>query len=132
MTRYLIDTNVLSELARPRPNPKVAAWMRKLSRVSLSAITVEEVEFGLSSRPNARVSRWFESFYEQFCDVLPVTSEIARSSGRLRGALRSRGLSRTQADVLIAATAIHHGLAVVTHNVRDFEDCGILVIDPFV
>lgn len=129
--RYLCDTNILSELARPRPNPGVLRWATSVARVSLSAITLEEIQFGLAWHPNPRVIAWFESFLSDHCELVPVTAEVARVSGHLRGQLRADGKSRTQADMLIAATASVFGLTMVTRNARDFEGCGIALLNPF-
>ena len=60
-----------------------------------------------------------------------MTTPVAILAGTLRGQLAARGHVRTQADILIAATAAHHGLTVVTRNVRDFDDCGVAVGNPF-
>ncbi|MDX1747574.1 MAG: type II toxin-antitoxin system VapC family toxin [Halobacteriales archaeon] len=128
----LVDTNVLSELAKRRPDPLVDRWARRIPLpVSLSVVTVEEVHYGLSWRPNAEVRTWFEGFLEQSCRVLPVTQGIARRAGELRGRLRNGGYTRTQADMLIAATAQAHQLPLATRNVRDFQGCGIRLVNPF-
>jgi len=131
MTTFLCDTNVLSELTRPQPNAGVAAWAQEVSSISVSVITVEEIAYGLAWKPNPRILGWFELYLRDFSEVLPVTAEIAGRSGRLRGILQARGKNRTQADMLIAATAHFHGLTLVTRNARDFEDCGVSILDPF-
>jgi predicted nucleic acid-binding protein len=113
------------------PNPGVIQWASTVSKISVSVVTLEEVLFGLAFRPNVRIRAWFDSFLEMYCHVLPVTREIAKASGQLRGSLRAGGEARTQADMLIAATAQHHQLVLVTRNVRDFEGCGIPVLNPF-
>ncbi len=100
----LLDTSVLSELSRNRPDPGVVAWAGDRTELAISVVTVEEVYFGLSSRPNPRVMGWFNSFLAEHCRVLPVTAEVARVAGELRGAFKARGVARTQADMLIAAT----------------------------
>jgi predicted nucleic acid-binding protein len=128
---FLVDTNVLSELARPRPEPRVIEWAGGLASVTLSVITVEEVFFGLSARRNPRIERWFEAFLETDCRILEITDSIARHAGILRGQLGKRGRPRAQADMLIAATAALHGLTLATRNERDFEDCGVTVMNPF-
>jgi len=57
---FLSDTNIISELARPQPNPGVLAWITQVSSISLSVITLEEIAYGLASKPNARVQNWFQ------------------------------------------------------------------------
>jgi predicted nucleic acid-binding protein len=127
----LVDTNVVSELARPRPAPPVIEWASRLAVVVLSTISVEEIFFGLAAKPNPRIERWFTDFLESDCRVLEVTAPIARHAGVLRGQLARRGRTRTQADMLIAATAAWHGLTLATRNERDFDDCGVTVVNPF-
>jgi len=127
----LCDTNILSELARPRPNQGVIEWAANVSNICLSTITVDEIYFGLTRRPNARILQWFETFLANDCEVLPVTTEIAQSAGELRGQLSLKGQVRSQADMLIAATALVHKLRLVTRNERDFKDCNLVVINPF-
>ena len=122
---FLCDTNIISELSRPQPNPGVLAWNTQVLSISLSVITLEEIAYGLASKPNARLQNWFEEFLKTYCQIIPITDEIAQLSGELRGRLRTQGKPRTQADMLIAATAYLHQLTLVTRNTRDFEDCGI-------
>jgi toxin FitB len=128
---FLVDTNVISELVRKKPDPGVLEWAQEIRRVALSAVTVEEVFFGLSWKPVPRVALWFEDFLETHCEILPVTADIARRSGELRWQLQARGLTRESADMLIAATAQVHQLTLVTRNVRHFGDCGISLLNPF-
>lgn len=127
----LVDTNVIGEIARPKPNAGVLAWAEGLTFLALSAVTVEEISFGLAWRPQPRVREWFDEFLENQCDVLPITPAIAQRSGQLRGTLASRGSTRTQADMLIAATAQIHQMTLVTRNVRDFEGISIGLLNPF-
>lgn len=74
---------------------------------------------------------WFQKFIKSRCQVLPVTDTIAIRCGTLRGEFRKKGIARTQADLLIAATAYEHNYVVVTRNERDFKDCGITIFNPF-
>jgi predicted nucleic acid-binding protein len=130
-TSFLIDTNVLSEFVRKRPDPGVLQWAREVRRVAVSVATLEEVYFGLSWKPNPRVRLWLEGFLDTNCEILPITPEIAKRSGEIRGQFQARGQTRSTADMIIASTAQEHDLTLVTRNVRDFADCGILLLNPF-
>lgn len=127
---YLVDTNIIGELSRPAPDVRVVRWSEAVERHYLSAVTVEEIWFGVARRPAARLVRWMERYLPRQ-EVLPVTKEIARRAGELRGELSRRGITRLQADMLIAATAQLHGLTLVTRNVRDFAECGVPLLNPF-
>jgi toxin FitB len=127
---YLLDTNVISELARSKPDPGVVAWASGVTRLALSVITVDEIHFGLAWRPNERIRAWVEAFFQRH-PILDVTAPIALRAGELRGTLAARGSVRHQADMLIAATAQAHQLTLVTRNTRDFEACGMGLLNPF-
>jgi predicted nucleic acid-binding protein len=127
----LCDTKIISELARQQPNAGVVAWSENITTIHLSVITLDEIYFGLAWKDNQRIRQWFEYFLQQHCIVLPVTAAIARFAGELRGSLQTKGQTRTQADMLIAATAVIHGFPLVTRNIKDFEYCGISIINPF-
>jgi predicted nucleic acid-binding protein len=100
-------------------------------RIAICAVTLEELEFGFSSKPQPDVRKKYAAILEHMIDVLPVTSEIAIRAGALRAGHRRSGRTRGQADMLIAATAAIHGLTLVTRNVRDFEGCGIKLLNPW-
>lgn len=126
----LWDTNILSELARREPHPAILAWVEAESEFAISAVTVDELFFGLTWQPRPRIRAWLEDFVDNRCKVLDVTADIARLGGELRGRLRAAGQVRTQADMWIAATARVDELPLVTRNARDFDGCGIEVLDP--
>jgi toxin FitB len=126
----LLDTNVVSEAIRPRPNAAVMAWMSTIDAIAISVISVEEISFGLARKRNTRLERWFDALFSS-SRILDVTPPIARHAGVLRGQLGARGHVRSQADMLVAATAVIHGVSLATRNARDFGGCGIVVVDPF-
>jgi predicted nucleic acid-binding protein len=109
----------------------VINWSAQLSEITISVITVEEIYYGLAWKPNSRIQVWFDTFLDSKCLILPVTPAIAKVAGQLRGKLQSQGKPRTQADMIIAATAQIHQLTLVTRNIRDFEGCGIPLVNPF-
>jgi len=131
---YLLDTNVVSELARPRPDQKVRAWLGGQTEVSISVITIEEIVFGILRAPAMRrpkLAAWFEDLQQNILVTHDVTPSIARAAADLRATRTSAGRPVAQADMLIAATAVVHGLTLATRNVTDFEGCGVVIVDPF-
>lgn len=128
---FLFDTNVISELFRRTPNPGVIAFAQQVRLIRISAISLDEILFGLAAKPKPRILKRFEIFVEKQCVVLSVNAETARRSGKLRGQLQRKGISRCQADMMIAAIAQQHRLTLVTRNVKDFELCDIEIINPF-
>lgn len=124
----LCDTNIISELCKPQPDSGVVAWSAIVTTITISVVTLEEIIYGLNAKPNPRIHSWFQEFLKTYCQVLPITSEIAQCAGELRGQLRTQGMTRTQSDMLIAATAQVHHLTLVTRNTRDFEDCDIQIL----
>jgi predicted nucleic acid-binding protein len=131
MMRFLCDTNVISGVMHPLGNPRVVEWFEARPLIRVSVITVEEVHAGLAHKGAQRQLTWFAEFLEWRVETLPVTEAIARRGGILRGQFRKRGLARTQADMLIAATALEDDLILATRNTRDFEDCGLPLFNPF-
>ena len=90
----LCDTNIISELARPRPNSGVMAWASTVSSIALSVVSVEEIFYGLAWKPHPKIRVWFEEFLESRCALLPVTVDIAKRCGHLRGELQAKGQTR--------------------------------------
>ncbi|MGZ8250050.1 PIN domain-containing protein [Methylomagnum sp.] len=127
---YLVDTNIISELARPAPNPDVVRWAGSVERHGISVVSLEEIWFGIARRPSVRLHVWLKGYLGRH-EIFPVTEAIAQQAGELRGGFSKRGIARSQADMLIAATAKIHGLTLVTRNVRDFEGCEIGLLNPF-
>jgi predicted nucleic acid-binding protein len=131
----LVDTNVLSETVRARPNPGVLRWLAAHPSFAISAITLEELAFGierLAGKRRAQMYEWLERLRSDPPPLLvPVDAEVALVAGRLRARRERKGRPVAQADMLIAASALIRGLTLVTRNVADFEGCGIALIDPF-
>lgn len=128
---FLCDTNIISEMMKLSPEPHVEAWFSAQIIIRVSVITVEEIYFGLTYKQAERQRSWFERFLKFRGEILPITKPIARQCGVLRGKFRKQGIPRTQADMLIAATAKLHHLVLVTRNISDFEHCGLRLFNPF-
>ncbi|MEM7132401.1 MAG: type II toxin-antitoxin system VapC family toxin [Chloroflexota bacterium] len=128
---FLCDTNVVSEIMKRSPNADVRQWLTERDEIFLSVITVEEIHCGLAYKDASKQLKWFEKFVQSRCHVMPITQSIAANCGSLRGQFRQNGITRTQADLLIAATAIEHSLVVATRNVQDFNGCGVQIFNPF-
>lgn len=131
---YLVDTNVIGELMRPAPNEGVLRSAASLNfgagDFAASVVSFHEIVFGLSHKSGPRSLERFNALAAH-CMVPEVTETVARRAGEMRGQLAARGQVRPMADMLIAATAQVHALTLVTRNVRDFDGCGIGLLNPF-
>lgn len=132
---FLLDTVIVSELRKAKPNAGVMRWISKQQddRLHLSVVTLGEIERGIEKRRKAdpvfadTLTVWLENTTRLYADrILPVTPGIARRWGRLSAQLGHDG-----ADLLIAATALTHGLSVVTRNTSHFDPTGVDVVNPF-
>lgn len=133
---YLLDTNILSELGRPQPDPKVIQFVAQQEQAWLSMITVHELEYGLGLLPEgnrrSQLTETIELLLAQYADyVLPVQYEEAKQATVLRAKAKLNGRILHLADALIAGTALTHGLTIVTRNVKDFEALGVELLNPF-
>lgn len=127
----LADTNVISEFVRKIPDAGVMQWLASVERLAISVVTLEEAHFGFAWQPHARKLALFNAVVDNLHKVYPITPSIAQRAGVLRGQFQAQGIIRSAPDMLIAATAIEHQLALATRNVRDFMGCGIQIINPF-
>lgn len=136
---YLLDTCVVSELMRPVPAASVSAWFDAYAHAPmfLSVLTVGEIAQGiaklLESPRKTALSDWLQqTVLPKYAGrILDVDDAIALRWGALRGDLIRAGRTPPVIDSMLAATALSHGLTLVTRNTRDFEAFGVAVIDPW-
>jgi predicted nucleic acid-binding protein len=131
---YLVDTNVVSELRKPRPHPRVIVWLNGVSDrdLFLSAVTVAELQAGaeITRRQDPTKAAEIEAWIDQIAavwNVLPMDVRIFRQWARL---MHGRSDDHIE-DAMIAATAHVHDLTVVTRDIRDFLPLGVRTLDPF-
>lgn len=134
--KYLLDTDVLSQTTKAKPHIGVMTWLRERqeSDLCLSAITIEEIRFGLELLPKGKRRRELESWLEdrvlrRFSGrILPVEERVADKCGKVFAAAKLAGDNLDMGDVLIAATASVHNLKVVTLNRKHFERLGVELV----
>ncbi len=139
MPGFLLDTNIPSELTRAEPSLKVERWLDRADDGSLflSAISLGEILKGITIVPSGKrragLQEWLDGTLRPWFGprILPVTPRIAERWGVLTGEGRLRGKQVMVADGLIAATALHHGLVIVTRNAQDFAALGANVFNPW-
>jgi len=131
---YLLDTNVISELRRPKPHGAVLAWLESVSDSDLriSAVSLGEIQAGIEltreqdARKAAEIERWADRVAASY-NVLPMDADTFRIWARLM----HRRSDTLYEDAMIAATAMQHRLTVVTRNVADFAHFGVQWLNPF-
>lgn len=133
---WLLDTNVLSELRRKRPDPNVVRWVseRPASLFHLSVLTIGEIRKGIDGVAdpalNAQLEQWLSvDLTARFAGrILPIDQQVAQCWGRM---IASAGRPLPAIDSLLAATALSHRLELVTRNTRDFEGLGVPLVNPW-
>ena len=137
---YFLDTCVISELVKTKPNLRVAEWIRSQDEESLflSVITIGEIQKGISKLPDGRkkkqqLQNWLNNeLQERFKDrILGITIGTARVWGQVLGACEKKGVTLPAIDSLIASQGIFHKMTVVTRNISDMEPCGVQLFDPW-
>lgn len=133
---YLLDTCVVSEIVRPRPNNDMIAWLERSSNATLyiSAITIGEIQRGISRLDESVRRKKLINFIDELLStyserILPLTIETSRQWGRLCEKLDRKGRPLPILDSLIAATALEHQFTVVTRNIADFSDTGVKLLN---
>lgn len=136
---YLLDTCVVSEFVKPKPDKHVLAWLNSMDaeRVFLSVVTIGEVQRGVSNLPRsnrrAQLEEWLnEQLAAQFAGrILALDAATFMTWGQMMAPLKQQGRVMGVMDSLIAATAVHHRMTLITRNVSDFRDVELSVFNPW-
>ena len=139
MTGWLLDTNILSEIRRARPQPRVVAFVaaQPLDHLYISVVTLAEIRFGIElvkdagrrTELNAWLTQQVRPLFAQ--RVLDVSEDVVFTWRVLVERGRKAGHTFSQPDLFIAATALHHGLTVVSRDMREYERAGVPVVNPW-
>jgi toxin FitB len=136
---YLLDTCVISEFIKPHPEPKVVDWLNTTDpdQIFLSAVTIGEIQFGISNRPpsnrRTELEIWLnESLFPQFTNrILTLDADIFLTWGQMTAQQRQQGKPMSVMDSLIAAVASQHRMVLVTRNISDFSATGLSLLNPW-
>jgi predicted nucleic acid-binding protein len=136
---FLLDTNVISELVKPRPEANVTAWLECTdeSLLHLSVLTLGEIRRGIAVLPQSRQRAVLEAWVEKdlrarFEDrILAIDHEVADRWGLLTAAARKSGIVLPVIDGLLAATALEHNLTLVTRDTGQIPSMGVAVFNPW-
>ena len=139
MSGFLVDTNVLSEAVRTKPEPRVLDWIGTADEtlLFLSALTLGEIRKGLALLPQGkrrtRIETWIDvEVRSRFAGrILPITSAVADRWGLLTAEAKRKGRALATIDGLLAATALEYNITIVTRNVRGFRDTHVLLLNPW-
>jgi toxin FitB len=139
MSGFLLDTNVISELVKAKPEPRVTKWIETTEEtlLHLSVLTLGEIRKGIASLPHSarrvRLEAWLDhELALRFSDrILPIDRQVADRWGRIAGSAAARNSALPVIDGLFAATAQHHNLILVTRNTRDIAATGVPAFDPW-
>jgi predicted nucleic acid-binding protein len=133
---FLVDTNILSDSTKPASNPQIVAWLRKNEPLLyVSVISLGEIHRGIEllaeGRKKAELRKWFVDLRHAFSDsILPIDEPVVMRWGEMIAQLEKRGRKIPVIDGLLAATALEHGLTVVTANTKDFVPSGVRTYKP--
>jgi toxin FitB len=136
VSRFVIDSNVVSEIVRPRPEPRVAAFLSERSDLWLSAIVFHELAYGVARLAHSARVEVLNDYIEQMKRrfhgrIVAIDVHLAEVAGRLRGAESKRGRTVPILDSFIAATAIAKEGTLITRNIRHFQGLGFPVANPW-
>ena len=136
MSGYLLDTNVVSETAKQRPQPAVVEFMVAQTDLWLSVIVIHELAYGImildEGRRRETMNEWLSQVVGDFSGrILPVDRQTAEFAASMRAQVHRDGGRLRVPDALIAGTAMANDLTVVTRNVRDFDGLGVDIVNPW-
>jgi predicted nucleic acid-binding protein len=137
---FLLDTNVVSETTKPRPNSGVVRWLEAADedKTFLSVVTIAEIRYGIDRMPvggrRNRIEEWFQADLPSRFEgkILPINPRVADACGRLWAHSEAIGKSISPMDALIAATAEVHGLTLVTRNTARFAHALQSILNPWI
>ena len=140
MTGWLLDTNILSELRRPKPEPKVVAFIaaQPLEELHISAVTLAEIRLGIEVLPEmtrrSELNNWLTHKVRPMFEhrVLPISEDIMLKWRLLVEEGRKIGHTFSQPDLIIAATGQHHGLTIVSRDTTDYTKARVNVLNPWI
>lgn len=139
MSAFLLDTNCISELVRPKPDRRVLEWMEAADEtlLYLSVLTLGEIRKGIAGLVQGKRRTHLETWLEVdlkarfFSRIIPIDSAIADRWGLLAAEAKHKGKALSVIDGLLAATALHHNLTVVSRNASDFTNTQVQVLNPW-
>jgi predicted nucleic acid-binding protein len=139
MSGFLLDTNCISEAVRPKPDPRVMQWMEAAneSLLYLSVLTLGEIRKGLAGLPQGQRRTRLESWLvlelgARFSGrILPIDAAVSDRWGLLAADAKIKGKALSAIDGLLAATALHHSLTIVSRSVRDFANTPVPILNPW-
>jgi predicted nucleic acid-binding protein len=140
MSGFLLDTNCISELVRSRPEPLVLEWMQATdeSLLYLSVLTLGEIRKGVAGLPQGKRQTQLETWLElelqsRFSGrILLIDAPIADRWGLMAAEAKRKGRALSAVDGLLAATALHHNLTIVSRNISDFANTRVQILNPWV
>ena len=139
MSGFLLDTNCISEVVRVKPEPRVLEWLEAADEglLYLSVLTLGEIRKGLASLPQSKRRTHLEAWLEvelqaRFSGrILPIDAAVADRWGFLTAEAKRKGKALSTIDALLAATALHYNLMIVSRNVSDFANTQVPVLNPW-
>lgn len=139
MSGFLLDTNCISELVRSKPEPRVLEWMEAAdeSLLYLSVLTLGEIRKGVAGLPQSKRQTQLEMWLEVDLQarfsrrILSIDAPIADRWGLMAAQAKRKGRALSAIDGLLAATAMHHNLTIVSRNISDFANTQVTTLNPW-